>query len=99
VKIFISSTKLGETPLFPRGIVGQHTCLEETPLFHHYFLGQVLSNRSTLTKDHMKAPQGKHLRHIIGEAPTTYHIVKVLQVYKTNMENSYKAHIANAPSN
>jgi hypothetical protein len=49
----------------------------------------VLGNRSALTKDHLKAPQGKRLRHIIGEAPATYHYVKVLQVYKTNMENSY----------
>lgn len=39
-EIFINSTKLGETPLFPRGIVGQHTCLGETPLFPGASVGQ-----------------------------------------------------------
>jgi hypothetical protein len=39
-EIFKNSTKLGETPLFPRGTVGQHTCLEETPLFPGACVGQ-----------------------------------------------------------
>jgi cyanate lyase len=84
-EIFINSTKLGKRHYFLGELLGNTHALRK----HHYFLGQVLGNRSTLTKDHLKAPQGKHLRHIIGEAPTTYHIVKVLQVYKTNMKNSY----------
>jgi hypothetical protein len=39
-EIFINATKLWETPLFPRGIVGQRTCLEETPLFPGARVGQ-----------------------------------------------------------
>ncbi len=58
-EIFINSTKLGETPLFPRGIVGQHTCLEETPLFPGASVGQQICPDKRPISRHHKANVSK----------------------------------------